>query len=207
MKNINFLILMICLEDSEGSLCSSSFSKTKCQKYNNVLYDEEILYLITDVDMGTRLYGDEFVVHSIFSDSGCLVVPRSNRDLYQRILKYSFEKMKMEKVSVEDFLKLGRVLIFVINDAGQILPAESDWSISMDHIYEFDVTRYPADSNRMVLIPKKWKDEIDALISYQNRKRAVISYRGGGLKYTEVQFKPGDFPPISLDEFEDCHFG
>jgi hypothetical protein len=100
-----------------------------------------------------------------YEDTGCLVIPRKNREMFRNFFFRTFEEFKYEISSLADFLKLNRAYSFDIK--GNLMQS-TDWAEKM-----VDFEYFHENENKLILIPKVWATECKVFKTIEARQNAI----------------------------------
>jgi hypothetical protein len=127
--------------------------KSKHPKVGELIYNDEILFLITDTYTLEKV--SKLSLPFGYGVTGALVVPRKNIQLFRSLFVETYAKYKYKVCTLEQFKYLYKKYLF--GSDGR--PLKTGWDITMDDV--MFKTGAIADSDRKILMPAEWiKDSL-----------------------------------------------
>ena len=128
--------------------------KSKHPKVGELIYNDEILFLITDTYAVEKV--SKISLPFGYGVTGALVVPRKDIQMFRSLFVETYVKYKYKICTLEQFKYLYKKYLFGTDGR----PLKNGWDMSMDN--EMFKNEKIADSDRKVLMPAEWvKDSIN----------------------------------------------
>ena len=169
--------------------------KQKFPKIDDLVYNDQVMYLITDPYHLTNPNPIPFG----FGNTAAVVVPRVDIDVFRHIFVTTYVRARYRRSTLRHFKYLNRRYLF--DHHGE--PIDRKWDVRMDSssFKKIDLT----DDDRIVIMPNSWFLAATACKAYQLRELAYANETSGhsasdSKKLSSFGLKFFDFPPFVVHD-------